>query len=51
MNSCVCKFPPDYLTAKERGLSDKECAEHLWCEHKYWVICSECGMDEERLEK
>ena len=48
---CLCKFPPDYLTARERGLSNEDCAEHLWCEHEYGLICINCGMDEERMWK
>jgi hypothetical protein len=39
------------LTAFERGLSDIQCAEHVWCEHEWWIACAKCGVDEERLGK
>jgi len=51
MSKCNCKYKVDMLTAFERGLSDKECGEHVWCEHEHWVQCSKCGVDEERLWK
>jgi hypothetical protein len=48
---CECKYDVDMITAFERGLTDKECVSHVWCAHEHWDVCSECGVDMERIGK
>jgi len=48
---CNCKYPVDMVSAFERGLTDKECVLHVWCAHEHWDVCTECGIDLERIGK